>query len=85
MFIRKKDYEEMVRKYEEEINRCIREKARYEFEADNARKGIRNMLSWLRYVKDDPYVAEAIEKLKYYYIMADWNMDDIYEILKDKD
>ncbi len=83
MFIRKKDYEEMVRKYEEEIDHCIREKARYEFEADNARKGIRHMLCWLRYVKDDPYVDEAIGKLKYYYILAGWDMNDIYESLKD--
>ena len=85
MFIRKKDYEEMVRKHEEEINHYIWEAARYKVDAGTLRERILHSLCYFKYMKDDYYVSTGIERLKSAYLVTGGDMEKFYEILNSKD
>lgn len=81
MFIRKKDYETMIQKHEEEINEYIWKMAEYKVDAETARRGIRHALCYLTKVKDNEYVATAIERLRSYYIASRGDPERFDEIL----
>ena len=81
MFIRKKDYEAMIRKHEEEINDYIWKMAEYKVDAETARRGIRHALCYLTKVKDNECVATAIERLRSYYIVSHGDPECFDEIL----
>lgn len=81
MFIRKKDYEAMIRKHEEEIEDYIWKMAGYKVDAQDARRGILHALCYLKKVKDNEYVATAIERLRSYYIVSHGDPKCFDEIL----
>ncbi len=85
MFIRKKDYIEMVRKHEEEIDHYIWEAAKARGDANWLRKGIIHSLIYLKDYKDDYGISTGIERLKSAYLVTGGDMEEFYKTLNSKD
>ena len=84
MFIRKKDYEEKIRQYEEQINHYIWEASKAQVDARTLRNGIIHSLCYFKHLeKDDYYVSTGIERLKSAYLVTGGDMEKFYKTLKD--
>ena len=63
MFIKKKDYEEMVRKHEERVDHYFREACSYEADVECLHKGIIRALIYLKRIEQNEDVLTAIDRL----------------------